>query len=53
MGEVRFGSSRARSSGPESSDLAKEVTQLRKENARLKMEHDIIKKLGYFAADPQ
>jgi transposase len=34
--------------------LAKEVSRLRRENARLKMERDIIKKaLGYFAKDPQ
>jgi transposase len=38
----------------ESSDLAKEVVRLRKENARLRMERDIVKKaLGYFAKDPQ
>lgn len=38
----------------ESSELAREVVRLRKENARLKMERDIIKKaLGYFAKDPQ
>lgn len=35
-------------------ELAKEIVLLRKENARLKMERDIIKKaLGYFAKDPQ
>lgn len=34
--------------------LAQEVSRLRKENAQLKMERDIIKKaLGYFAKDPQ
>lgn len=34
--------------------LAQEVLRLRKENAQLKMERDIIKKaLGYFAKDPQ
>ena len=36
------------------SDLAKEVARLRRENAQLKMERDIVKKaLGYFAKDPQ
>jgi transposase len=35
-------------------DLAKEVARLRRENAQLKMERDIVKKaLGYFAKDPQ
>ena len=38
----------------DTSDLAREVVRLRKENAKLKMERDIIKKaLGYFAKDPQ
>ena len=45
---------RNRPGGAEPSELAKEVVRLRKENARLKMERDIIKKaLGYFAKDPQ
>ncbi|HQT82507.1 MAG TPA: transposase [Ferrovaceae bacterium] len=35
------------------SDLAKEVVKLRRENDKLRMERDIIKKaLGYFAKDP-
>jgi len=34
--------------------LTQELSRLRKENAQLKMERDIIKKaLGYFAKDPQ
>lgn len=38
----------------DTSELAREVVRLRKENARIKMERDIIKKaLGYFAKDPQ
>ncbi len=38
----------------DTSELAREVIRLRKENARIKMERDIIKKaLGYFAKDPQ
>ena len=38
----------------DSPDLAKEVARLRKENTRLRMERDIVKKaLGYFAKDPQ
>ena len=38
----------------DTSALAREVVRLRKENARIKMERDIIKKaLGYFAKDPQ
>ena len=46
--------SRSRPSGADTSELAKEVARLHKENARLKMERDIIKKaLGYFAKDPQ
>jgi len=35
-------------------ELNKELVRLRRENARLKTERDIIKKaLGYFAKDPQ
>ena len=38
----------------DTSELTREVVRLRKENARIKMERDIIKKaLGYFAKDPQ
>jgi len=45
---------RARQGVADTSELAKEVARLRKENAKLKMERDIIKKaLGYFAKDPQ
>ncbi len=45
---------KARQSGTDTADLAKEVARLRRENAKLKMERDIIKKaLGYFAQDPQ
>lgn len=45
---------KARQSGSDAAELAKEVSRLRRENARLKMERDIIKKaLGYFAKDPQ
>lgn len=45
---------KARSTGGDSAELVKEVAKLRRENARLKMERDIIKKaLGYFAKDPQ
>lgn len=46
--------SKGRPSGIETSELAKEVARLRRENARLRTERDIIKKaLGYFAKDPQ
>lgn len=42
------------SASTEASELAREVARLRKENTRLKMERDIIKKvLGYFAKDPE
>jgi len=45
---------RVRQGVADTSELAKEVARLRKENAKLKMERDIIKKaLGYFAKDPQ
>lgn len=45
---------KARQSGTDTADLTKEVARLRRENAKLKMERDIIKKaLGYFAQDPQ
>lgn len=45
---------KGRQAGTEAADLVKEVAQLRRENAKLKMERDIIKKaLGYFAKDPQ
>lgn len=45
---------KARQPGSEAAELVKEVAKLRRENARLKMERDIIKKaLGYFAKDPQ
>ena len=44
----------ARQVKADTSELAREVVRLRKENARIKMERDIIKKaLGYFAKDPQ
>jgi transposase len=35
---------KARQSGSDAAELAKEVSRLRRENARLKMERDIIKK---------
>jgi len=45
---------RGRQGVADTSELSKEVARLRKENAKLKMERDIIKKaLGYFAKDPQ
>jgi transposase len=45
---------KTRQSGSDAAELAREVSRLRRENARLKMERDIIKKaLGYFAKDPQ
>lgn len=45
---------RVRQGAADTSELAKEIARLRKENAKLKMERDIIKKaLGYFAKDPQ
>lgn len=45
---------KARQPGSDAAELIKEVSRLRRENARLKMERDIIKKaLGYFAKDPQ
>jgi transposase len=44
----------SRQAKTDTSDLAREVVRLRKENAKLKMERDIIKKaLGYFVKDPQ
>lgn len=52
--DAALGSKRQPAAGGDAVELAKEVAKLRKENARLKMERDIIKKaLGYFAHDPQ
>ena len=49
-----FSASPVRQVKADTSELAREVVRLRKENARIKMERDIIKKaLGYFAKDPQ
>lgn len=45
---------KVKQSHTDADSLAQEVSRLRKENAQLKMERDIIKKaLGYFAKDPQ
>lgn len=49
-GDISYG----RQAKPDTPELAREVVRLRKENARLKTERDIIKKaLGYFVKDPQ